>query len=267
MAFWGTEFIFDGIPCSEYGLMVYHFGSEGQEDVSFQNGEIVEDRIPGRYDALTYGLVQNQSLEYTLVFGANMESIDANAGIDRYEVETIAAWLTGHSTRKWLTILQDDMESFRYKCLISELRLITYGDIPWAFSCKVSCDSPFAYTLPEEYSYTVDGTGQFVLFNRSSAGGFYRPKIEIDIHGGNSVSIQNLSDGNRTFQFTSLPGGSDLTIYVDNKNQVITNSMDLDLYPRFNMRFMRLVKGDNVLKISGNATVKFICEFPVNIGG
>ena len=81
MAFWGTEFIFDDIPCSEFGLMVYHFGSNGQDDVSFKNGEIIEDRIPGRYDALTYGLVQNQSLEYTLVFGANMESLDANANV------------------------------------------------------------------------------------------------------------------------------------------------------------------------------------------
>lgn len=267
MAFWGTEFIFDGVPCSEFGLMVYHFGSSGQEDVNFQNGEIVEDRIPGRYDALTYGLVQNQSLEYTLVFGANMESIDANRSIDRYEVETIAAWLTGYSTRKWLTIIQDDMESFRYKCFISELKLITYGDMPWAFSCKVSCDSPFAYSLPEEYSYTVNGEEQVILFNRSSFNGFYRPAIEIAMHGGTDVSIQNLSDGNRTFQFAGLPGGNSLVIYIDNKNQVITDNMDLNLYPYFNMKFMRLVRGDNILKIKGRATVKFICEFPVNIGG
>lgn len=267
MAFWGTEFIFDGVPCSEFGLMVYHFGSSGQEDVNFQNGEIVEDRIPGRYDALTYGLVQNQSLEYTLVFGANMESIDANRSIDRYEVETIAAWLTGYSTRKWLTIIQDDMESFRYKCFISELKLITYGDMPWAFSCKVSCDSPFAYSLPEEYSYTVNGEEQVILFNRSSFNGFYRPAIEIAMHGGTDVSIQNLSDGNRTFQFAGLPGGNSLVIYIDNKNQVITDNMDLNLYPYFNMKFMRLVRGDNILKIKGSATVKFICEFPVNIGG
>lgn len=267
MAFWGTEFIFDGVPCSEFGLMVYHFGSSGQEDVNFQNGEIVEDRIPGRYDALTYGLVQNQSLEYTLVFGANMESIDANRSIDRYEVETVAAWLTGYSTRKWLTIIQDDMESFRYKCFISELKLITYGDMPWAFSCRVSCDSPFAYSLPEEYSYTVNGEEQVILFNRSSFNGFYRPAIEIAMHGGSDVSIQNLSDGNRTFRFAGLPGGNSLVIYIDNKNQVITDNMDLNLYPYFNMKFMRLVRGDNILKIKGKATVKFICEFPVNIGG
>ena len=87
------------------------------------------------------------------------------------------------------------------------------------------------------------------------------------MYGGDSISIQNLSDNNRTFQFKGLPGGRSLTIYVDNKNQVITNSLDLNLYPYFNMKFMRLVKGDNLLKITGNAEVKFICEFPVNIGG
>ena len=87
------------------------------------------------------------------------------------------------------------------------------------------------------------------------------------MYGGDGISIQNLSDNNRTFQFKELPGGNSLTIYVDNKNQVITDSMDLNLYPNFNMKFMRLVKGDNLLKITGNAEVKFICEFPVNIGG
>ena len=87
------------------------------------------------------------------------------------------------------------------------------------------------------------------------------------VHISQCISIQNLSDNNRTFQFKELPGGNSLTIYVDNKNQVITDSMDLNLYPYFNMKFMRLVKGDNLLKITGNAEVKFICEFPVNIGG
>lgn len=267
MAFWGDEFIFDDIPCSEFGLMVYHFGSTGQSDVNFQNGNIIEDRIAGRYDALMYGLVQNQALEYTLVFGANLESMDQNSHIDRYEVEAIAAWLTGHNTRKWLTIVQDDMDSFRYKCIISELQLITYGDLPWAFSCKVSCDSPFAYTFPDESIYTISGEQTIQFYNRSSYNGYYCPKLEIEINSGDSISIQNLSDKNRVFKFSGLPASQSLKIYVDNKNRVITNSLDLNLYPYFNMKFLRLVRGSNDIKMTGNATVKFICEFPVNIGG
>ena len=83
MAFWGNTFIFDGIACSDFGLMVYHFGAQGQDDVMFQGGSVIEDRLQGRYDALTYGLLQNQALQYTLVFGANMESIDERQSIDR----------------------------------------------------------------------------------------------------------------------------------------------------------------------------------------
>lgn len=267
MAFWGNEFIFDDVTCTDFGLMIYHFGSEGQDDVSFKNGEVVEDRLSSRYDSLMYGLLQNDSLEYTLVFGANIDSLDKQSFIDRYEVEAIAAWLTGHDTRKWLTIIQDDMEAFRYKCVISELKLITYGDLPWAFSCKVSCDSPFAYTFPEETTYVVSGEKKVRFFNRSSYNGLYRPNLEIEVTGGDSFSIENLSDKNRIFQFSGLPAGDPLIIYVDNKNQIITNNQGINLYPYFNMKFFRMVRGDNVLKITGDVKVKIICEFPVNIGG
>ena len=267
MAFWGCEFIFDGTPCSQYGLMVYSFGSTEQEDVDFKVGEMIEDRIAGRYDALTYGITHNQPLEFTLVFGANMESVDAMESIDRYEVEAITAWLTGHKTRKWLSIFQDDMHEFRYKAYISELRLITYGSMPWAFSCRVSCDSPFAYTFPEEKVYEVSGSDSIRFFNRSSYNGYYCPKMEIKMTGGDSISIENTADGNRVTEFTDLPVSQSLVIYMDNKNKVITNNQDLNLYPYFNMKFLRLVRGDNVLNITGNAEIKFICEFPVNIGG
>ena len=267
MAFWGNEFIFDDVTCTEFGLMIYHFGSEEQDDVTFKTGEPIEERLASRYDSLMYGLTQNQALEYTLVFGANIESLDAYSFIDRYEVEAIAAWLTGHDSRKWLTIVQDDMNAFRYKCIISDLKLITYGDLPWAFSCKVVCDSPFAYTFPEETTITVSGNKQFRFFNRSSYNGMFRPLLEITIIDGDSITIENLSDNGRTFSFNGLPDGNPFTIYVDNKNQVITNSLDLNLYPYFNMKFLRLIRGDNLLRITGNATIKFICEFPVNIGG
>lgn len=267
MAFWGTEFIFNGISCREYGMMVYSFDNNRQDDTNFQAGEIVEDRIPGRYDSLTYGLVQNQPLEYTLVFGVSVGSPQIREGIDRYDVEAISSWLTGHNTRKKLMIIQEDMEPFWYKCFISELKLISYGNIPRAFSCKVSCDSPFAYTLPIKKTFSVQDSKIVKMFNRSSYNGYYKPKMEVTIFGGNNLTIENLSDNGRVFQFSNLLDSGSLVITIDNQNQIITNNMGLNLYPNFNMKFMRLVRGDNKLKITGNANVTFICEFPVSIGG
>ena len=266
MAFYGCNFIFEDVCCAEYGLMIYDFDSHGQEDVSFKNGSVVEDRPASRYDALMYGINPNEALEYTLVFGANEKSIDSNAHIERYEVEAVAAWLMGHSTRKWLTIVQDDMEAVRYLCNISDLKLITYGDMPWVFSCRVTCDSPYAYMMPDEYEYDVEGEKTVNFQNRSSHNGYYRPDMKIVCDGGD-VSVTNESDGNRVFEFKGLPANTGLEIYIDNKNQIITNSLGINLYPYFNMKFFRLIRGENILKIKGDCRVSFICEFPVNIGG
>lgn len=267
MAFWGSEFIFDDIPCCEYGLMVYSFNSASQQDVDFKSGNVIEDRISGRYDALTYGLVQNESLEYVLVFGANMESVDKGAYLDRYEVEAISTWLTGHQTRKWLTIMQDDMRAFRYKCTISDLKLITYADYPWAFSCRVSCDSPFAYTYPEEFNYSVNGESRIIFHNRSSYNGFYYPQMNIKIRSGSAFSVRNITDGGKVLKFDNLPQNENLHIQIDNKNKVITNNYDLNLYPYFNKKFLRLARGDNELEVEGDAEFSLVCEFPVSIGG
>ena len=53
--------------------------------------------------------------------------------------------------------------------------------------------------------------------------------------GFSGISIQNLSDNNRTFQFKGLPGGNPLIIYVENKMQVVANNMALNLYPYMDM--------------------------------
>ena len=268
MAFYGSEFLFDGKSCREYGLEMYDFGSTAQGDVSFpSSGKIHEERLNSRYSSFFYGISQNEALEFTLVFGPNIASVDANKHMDRYEIAEIAAWLTGHNEQKWLDIIQPDMMSFRYKCIISDLKLITYGRMPWAFSCKVSCDSPFAYSFPEIFTYTVSGAKTENLFSKSSYNGYYQPKILLSNISSNSFSITNASDGGRIFKFTDLPE-SVSSIEIDNDLMIITHKGgSLNLYPYFNYHFFRLVRGNNQLTFNGDATVQITCQFPMNIGG
>lgn len=271
MAFYGCEFVFDDISSSEYGLMIYDFGSNTQGDAIIPTGAVQEDRLASRYDSFMYGITQNESLQYTLIFGANMESIDANDHIDRYEIEAISAWLTSSNSRKWLTIIQDDMDVFRYKCVISELKVVTHGNMPWAFSCKVICDSPFAYMPVEEYQYSVNDSLEATIVNRSTYNGFYKPLINLTITSGDGFSITNASDNNRVFSFDLINSGVNLpiTISIDNQNQIISSPTHTSLnpYTLFNNSFFRLVRGANTLVINGTGNITFSCEFPVSIGG
>lgn len=265
MAFYGCQFSFDGIPCYEYGLMIYDIGDADEGGKFTSTVEIQEDRTAKRYSPLHYGAVQNEPLTFSFTFGADINAIDKNAPIDRWDMDVIANWLTGHDEYKYLEITQPDMEAVRYKCIISELEYTTYGKIPWAFTCQVTCDSPFAYTYPEEKRISVSGNVNAALECKAACK-YYFPKVIINLNKGNSFSIINHSDGDRIFKFENIPTAvKDIT--VDNENEIITTTAGLNLYDNFNFNFLRLVRGYNRLEFVGNADVTFECEFPINVGG
>ena len=267
MAFNGCYFSFDGIPCTEYGLMMYEFGASGSSNGTVTpNLKIVEDRVSNRYTPLHYGVIQNEPLTFNLTFGVNPESIENGKPLDRWDIDVIARWLTGHRDYKWLEISQPDMETVRYRCFITNLKYVDYGMFQWGFTCTVLCDSPFAYMYPETYTYQIRGNSEFTFYNKSAYHGYYRPKIIITHSSGGTFQIINHSDNDWTMQFTSLPS-TNKVITVDNENEIITCLALPNPYSNFNFHFFRLVQGKNELEVNGTGTLQILCEFPVNVGG
>ena len=267
MAFYGCYFSFDGIPCTEYGLMMYDFGtsSDSSNNLSVST-EIIEDRIARRYTPLHYGTISNKPLEFTMTFGADTNAIDKGVYLDRWDMDAIANWLTAHNKYKWLEITQPDMEMFRYKCFITELKHTDVGNIPWGFTCKVICDSPFAYQYPEIFKYTISGSTEIDILNKSSYRGYYKPQLILNFSKGGTFSIKNVTDNNRTMQLTGLPTSAS-AVHIDNENEIITCETIANPYQYFNFNFLRLCRGVNHLVISGNGSIEIVCEFPINIGG
>ena len=269
MAFEGCEFTFDGISSHEHGLVVYNLGNYSQED-TFQfpsSGEIVSDRLPWRTSSLLYTVVEEDVAEFVLVFGANPESMDERDPIDRWEQENIASWLTGHKTYRWLTIDQPDMHGFRFRCLISELESISLGGEQWAYRCRVTCDSPYAYTYPETTTFKVGRSSNVLYRCLTTSNNLYYPQMDIVMNGGTSIGITNETTGD-SFELTGLPTSS-YTIHVDNDGQVISSEElpDFNFYEHFNFGFIGLKRGDNNLSFTGSGTIKITSSFPVNIGG
>ncbi len=268
MAFWGKAFVFNGTPCEEFELMLYDVGGEDQSGGDFASTvSVVEETVNRRWKPYFYGVKRGKKLTFEMVFGVDQDRLDYDRYLDRYEINTIATWLTGHDKYMWLEIEQDDMAYIRYKCIITQLSIVTYGKVPWALKATVECDGPFGYLYPQELTYTITNSGQFMVYNESAFNGYYKPEIEITTSGGGTVSIVNLSDDiNRAFTFTNVP--ADVTkINVDNEHCVITNNQNINLYPYFNNQFLRLKPGYNSLSVTGSCTIKLKCEFPVNFGG
>lgn len=262
--FMSYEFVFDGVSSEMYGLHVYDIGSTKQKASSFANkASIKETRLINRVQPLHFGVNYHESpLEFTLVFGA------VDRAIDRYEMEEIALWLTGHSTYKWLQICQPDMDNRLFRCLITQLTPVHIGWLPHAFEATVRCDCPYAYSFPFVKQYQIKNETTIVFSNASTCHEYLKPVLTITPASGvTTFSIRNENDGGRTFALTNLPA-SGIKIAVDSQTGIIRElNFNTNLYGGFNMNFMRFVQGDNLLVVNGDGELLIEGRYLYNVAG
>jgi phage-related protein len=258
------EFTFDGVSSEMYGLHMFDIGDKKQKPVSFGNrASISETRSASRVRPMHYGVNYNASpLEFTLVFGAEGEKY-----LDRYEMEEVALWLTGHQDYKWLTICQSDLEHCMFRCIITQLTPIHVAWSPVAFEATVRCDCPYAYGYPFEETYRLSGTQTVIFRNNGSCREPIKPDISfVPSSGGGSLSIVNESDGGRELRLDSLPNSAS-AVTIDNEHGIIRGASGHNYYAGFNMNFFRAVQGDNRLTITGRGTLKISGRFLYNVAG
>lgn len=260
--FHSYEFSFDGESSLSYGLMIYDLNGTGQDNVSFGNkGSIIETRTNRRIQPLHFGVNYNKEpLKFDLVFGTDVP-------LDRYDLQRISYWLTGHQTYRWLTIDQPDLENVQFRCIVTELKPLSVGWLPYAFQATIVCDCPYAYSYPFEMQYTISGATDLTVMNESTVHEHIKPVLTfIPANGTTSLSIINHSDGNREFKFTNIPVGT--SFVVDNNNGIIQGiGYSGNLYDLFNFNFFRLVDGANALTVHGDGTLMLSGRFYQNVAG
>lgn len=271
MLFQTYYFLFDNIPCTEYGLMLYDIeNSSESEGILSTKTKIIEDRIPNRIAPLHYACIEDEPLEFELIFGLDQERLDRGYQLDRADMEAVARWLTGHKEYKWLEIEQQDMSLVRYRCIISDLRYIPYGSINFAFKCTVRCDSGYGYMHPQRFVYDARNQllSDITIYNQSTLRDYYYPKITIESLNTTNTKILNITDDFRNFGFSNLPSTVN-KIHIDNSNGVITANENINVYPYidYNFNLFRLKQGINKLVINKGCIVTIECEFPIKIGG
>lgn len=286
MSFWGCKFTFDGISCEEYELMIYNIGKDSQDETKFAHTVTVqEERVGNHWRPLFFGVTYENKLECEMVFGVNQERIDDHQFMSRQEMAKISSWLAGHQEYKWLEIEQDDLTDIRYKCMVTKLEAVEYGGLPWGFRATFTCDGPYAYMLPRDYVYEVNGELDIEFDNLSDHNGLYSPLMIISATSviltddgdrvltdeddkvlitGGTFSVEN-RDTNSVMRFSNIPEHISY-IRIDNEHCVITSNTNDNLYKCFNFSFLRLKRGKNMLHFSGYGVVTIRCEFPVSVG-
>ncbi len=268
MGFIAKKFSFNRVPCEKYGLLIYDIDGNDNIATPFaSSGELQTDILPFKGKNILYGRSLTKPLEFKLIFGLDPLMLSMDEHLDRYEMNSIATWLTGHDTYKWLEIEQPDLEMIRYHCIIGDLEPIQLSWIPWAFSAKITCDSPYGYRFPKTFHYECEGVANFRLLSRSTINRLYYPKLKIQLKGSNTISITNRTCNDIELKFEEMPKSESITISVDNDLGIIKSTDNENMYQYCNFSWLPLKRGQNDMCVTGKCSLDFLCEFPVDVGG
>lgn len=260
MAFASTDFIFDGVVGSTYGLYLMEIGSSSTDEVSLGGSyEIITDRtnLSPRYN---FGIIEDSTLEFGL-------SIMSTEPIDRNLNSVISRWLFNQRQFKKLKILDDTVQGTYYLCKLNNAQLIKIGNQIYGYKCKVVCDCGYSYENPKKIVRTKSTTPLVIPINNTSDNvDIVYPKIKLYPNKANGVaSITNSVDGS-VCNIINLVQGEVIT--MDSKYKIIESDMvDLN-FDRFNGVFVELHPRVNKLTIDGDISkIEIEYQFLRSVGG
>jgi hypothetical protein len=249
--FYSYDFEFDGIPSARWDLRIVDLDNSGLfSGVGSSNMNILSQRVLRKSKPFFLGRTQEPILEFPLTF-ATAKPI---SGMDR---DMISAWLFGRAGYHKLYILQDDLNGAYFNCMLKDPEPQYIGNMNYAFTCTVSCDSPFAYG-PEKTisgSATAGTITTLEIYNSSSEDEYLYPTVHFIASGTSPLSyyMTNYSDAERIFGFIDIPY-SGIEITLDNDLQIITSDIT-GLLTYFNNNWFRLIPKYNLVTIYSPNTV------------
>jgi hypothetical protein len=225
---------------------------------------VVKDTI--RYKNLPYFYtVEKDIISFDLKFSLLNNEFDS----DRlFEVSSYFA------QDKYVEFTSADYPGIIFYVIATSIELITYGSFKGFLQVRLENFANFAISNLEIATFDFSNltTPQtFELYakfnvNHPKYGAYYFPKLLIDMKGSaTSITINNISDGNRSFGFTGLTPLESLEIDNDLK-QIVSSTGNYRLNNMINNHaWFRLTKGLNKLIVNAPSTLQFQCQFLIYV--
>jgi len=247
MSFWGNSFIFDGKPSEIFSLKIFTPDGSESTNPGSNDVELLTEEVYRKARTYLLGVRHSSVLEFDVSFISEAELTSADLGL-------IQGWLFGHNSYKTLQIVQADMDTTYFNCILKNPTVYKIGNLIYGVNVRVVCDAPWGWTFEKSLSndYVVANVTDTIVFNNTSHDNDYLyPEVVFTMNSsGGDLTIENTDDASRQFIFTGLSPNEIMT--VDNERNIISSSTGLRRLSTFNKNWFRFVKGYNFLDITGN---------------
>lgn len=234
---YATNFEYDGLKASDYGVMICRFDSASPETVS-SGADIYFDTVrpSGSNKFKMYGSKYTESYSSTFQICKNPDT-----GKDLYfnpnEISALQRWLCKKDNYHQFHPIQDDLKDIYWNATFSCKQININGKIA-GLELTLYTDSPYAYVRQAPIFYSVLPGESFSLYDTSDEVGWIYPTVTITCKGNGNIDLQNNLD-NKILRLTNLSKGE--TIILNSENKLITSSFNRsDLQNNFNFYYPRI---------------------------
>lgn len=256
MSILGYYFRYDNKASKQYNLMIASIKTNTDNTTIDGEKEYTTLFLPCNNRFVLQGVKPKEPLSFDIEFVCD----NSNQAITDLQSRNIIKWLFDRQSYHKFEIFNKDYAGVYFNCYFTKPEVIQAGVGIIGYKCTVICDSPWAWETDKQTVYNITSTPCFQNYICNSDYEDYLIPNNVQITcgtTGGTVSITNIQDNNRIFQFTGLSPNE--VISVDNFGQ-ITSSTGNKRFSNWNGKILRFVNGVNTLNITGNIT-KLVIDY------
>ena len=255
------DFIFDGIPSTEYNLKILSLGDSDDSETLVADKEISKIIAPNDTRYRILDVFDKEVLTFKLqVFPTNDDFISFE------KIQSITNWLFNKKDYKKLQILDIDISHLYFNCILTNATKLMAAQNVIGIEFTVECDSNGAWefnkTNTYDYSATT-GTHTFMFNNMSSSLNGLSPYLTITMYEDGNFSMTNLTTGQ---QITINSLNNTEVITMDCANQIISSNLNSYLFDDFNGEFLYFQHGLNSMSVTGKCKIVMMYQNQVKVG-
>ena len=250
------HFTYNGVYTRDINLMICHFDDD--EFHKMRVDYVSEVKIEN--DANDYSPFYSEefSTPDDITLNLIMYNPDTMKALKphEYDMEALHDFLIGDGGFNEF-ISDDDREVIYYFKPIKISKMLTFDGTGY-LEVVFKPYSKYCYRRKERFGDawgSTTGEGNITIFNPSRK--VYRPIIELT-NNGNTSTINKIED----FTIAGLENGE--KVIIDNQMMTVVNENGENRFKYCNREWVKLPPKETVtLNVSGNCTVRVICEFPI----
>ena len=267
MDLFGSDMIIGDYKLSDRGLALASFSSASEEEELGMDYEVVEEFIGYNPVPIYLGAKYSNKLtpQATII---KDPCLDDNRFFTENECRDILRALTGFQGYRPMMIISDEVEdNYTFNVRVQKASYYKIQGRVVGIILYLECDSQFAWSKEIELNFDITAGQQFKIFNQSDdLYNYLLPQVTITAKEDmTDLQIINITDNNRVTKINEMKNQE--IIVLDSKTKITTSTIKgKSVLNNFNLHFIRLVAGENVIETNKNIHISFKFKLPRKVG-